>query len=394
MTKTSRNILWFSAVIVLIAGVFVLNGGLDLSSKKISDSPVAQEQVQDESSKNPAKLAQLVPSEFDIAATLLAGKVPASGVPDGIGKKDWDDFVAVVEPNWNQYNKSIGLPMKEWASQEITTDNPTVFYPFSGPDFTTLYQLYPNQQHYIMSALQKAEKLIDLRALSPKAADQTLEVLSSAWKSYGHDGFFVTEYLYKYLSTNNVRIGATTLIATFLNLQNFSIRRIVPIQVGEQGEIKEIGEDGPWNSVRFYLVKDGREVKLDYVRMDLSDDGFAKSPQDLLFIKAAVKNPVVFKAASHLPQHREFAIIKQSVLESSPSVVQDETGIGYADLNKNFDTTLYGQFVKAHKVFTKFNQDLAKAYQERADEKPLPFRVGYYKDGTYSLVVAKRKVIQ
>jgi hypothetical protein len=393
MSKTSRNTLWLFICLALIVGVFVFSDGVEHLWKKPVVALV-QDRGQDQPAPNPAKLAQLEPSQYDMAATLLAGKVPASGLPEGLGKKDWEEYVAIVTQNWGQYNRSIGQPMKEWATLEIKTDSSTVFYPFSGPDFTTLYQLYPNQQHYMMSALQKAEKLIDLRALNPKAADQTLEVLSSAWKSYGHDGFFVTEYLYKYLSTNNVRIGATTLIATFLNLQNFSIRRIVPIQVGEQGEIKELPEEGPWNSVRFYLIKDGREVMLDYVRMDLSDDGFAKSPENYAFIKSAVKNPVVFKAASHLPQHREFALIKQAVLESSPSVVQDETGIGYADLNKNFDTTLYGQFVKAHKVFTRFNHDLAKAYQDRTDEKPLPFRVGYYKDGTYSFVVAKRKVIQ
>lgn len=385
MTKNSRNSLLFLSFLILILGVVGFN--------YLKNTPQEPPRIEPEQVVKTAEIPQ-VPTEFDIAATLLTGRVPASGVPEGVGQKDWEEFANIIAQNWGQYNERIGIPMKDWASKEIATDSPVVFYPFSGPDFTTLYQLYPNEQHYIMSALQKAEKLIDLRTLSPKAADQTLEVLGSAWKSYGHDGFFVTEYLYKYLSTNNVRIGATTLIASFLSLQNFSIRKIVPIQINDQGEIKEIAEDEPWNSVRFYLSKDGREVLLDYVRMDLSDEGLNKSPGNYAFIKNETKNPVVFKAASHLPQNQAFSLIKKAVLENAPSIVQDETGIGYSDLNKGFDTVLYGHFVKAHKVFTKYNQDLAKAYTQRDDEKPLPFRLGYYKDGTYSVIVAKRKLIQ
>lgn len=386
MTRLTRNISLFIFFLALIVGGVFL-------AQLFQPKPVISPTIDPEQGVKIAEIKQ-EPSQFDIAATLLAGKVPASGVPEGIGRQDWEDFASIVHKNWTEYNDKIGTPMKLWASKEISTNSSTVFYPFSGPDFTTLYQLYPNEQHYIMSALQKAERLIDLNTLSPKAADQTLEVLGSAWKSYGHDGFFVTEYLYKYLSTNNVRIGATTLIATFLNLQNFSIRKIIPIEVTVEGQINELTEAGPWHSVRFYLTKDGKDVLLDYVRMDLSDEGLIKNPGDYAFIKNETKNPIVFKAASHLPQNYGFRMIKHAVLENAPSIVQDETGIGYADLSNSFDTELYGHFVKSHKVFTKFNQDLAKAYQQRDDEKPLPFRVGYYKDGTYSFVVAKRKVIK
>jgi hypothetical protein len=326
------------------------------------------------------------------AAALLAGKVlPETTLPENLKGNDWNAFAALTQSNWAQYSKAIGEPMKVWSATEVKTDQKTIFYPFSGPDFTTLYQLFPNQDHYIMSALQPAEKLIDLGALSPKSANQTLEVLSSAWKSFGHDGFFVTEYLYKYLSTNNVRIGATSLIATFLHLQNFSIQKIVPIQVNEQGVIEELKDEDRWYSVRFYLKKDGRPVVLDYVRMDLSDQGFKDSPGNAIFFKESSKNPVVFKAASHLPQHGHFTFVAKTVTETAPMIVQDETGIGYGKLNQYYETTLYGEFVKSYKVFSSFNRELAAAYKERSDEKPLPFRVGYFKDGTYAMIVAKRK---
>ena len=328
---------------------------------------------------------------LNATADLLIGKSADSNPPDAIDASEWKQFSALIDKNWHQYSTNIGLPMKDWAKTEVTTDKDTVFYPFSGPDFSTLYQLYPNQSHYIMTALQPAEKLVDLSKLSKKSASQTLEVLSSAWNSFGGDGFFVTEYLYKYISKNNVRLGASSLISTFLRLQGFSIQKIIPIEVASDGQLVEKTPEDSWKSVRFYLLKDGRRVTLDYVRMDLSDKGLEESPQNYEFFKKSAQNPVVLKAASHLPQHPLFKKVTAAILENAPSIVQDETGIGYLALNEVYDTVLYGDFKRAYKVFANYNRDLAKAYEARNDEKPLPFRVGYFKGGTYALIVAKRK---
>jgi hypothetical protein len=377
------------ALVVLVA-VAVIGLGVNIAlNKKVDSSQSSRQNATsvDASVDSPESI------QLNRSAALLAGKVlPGSELPEHLKNNEaWKNFANLTQQNWDQYSKAMGEPMKVWAATEVQNDQKTVFYPFSGPDFTTLYQLFPNQDHYIMSALQPAEKLIDLGALQPKSAGQTIEVLSSAWKSFGHDGFFVTEYLYKYLSTNQVRIGATSLIATFLNLQNFSIQKIVPIQVTQQGQIEELKETERWNSVRFYLKKDGRPVVLDYVRMDLSDQGFKDAPGNAIFFTESSKNPMVFKAASHLPQHGQFTFVAKTVVENAPMIVQDETGIGYAKLDQFYDTILYGDFVKAYKVFSTYNRELAAAYKERSDEKPLPFKVGYFKGGTYAMIVAKRK---
>lgn len=377
-------------IAAVLAAVAVIGFGVNFALNKKADvsKPSQQSSPSIESSIDSPESIQL-----NRAAALLAGKVlPGTELPEHLqNNESWKSFANLTAQNWDQYSKAMGTPMKSWAATEIKNDQKTVFYPFSGPDFTTLYQLFPNQDYYIMSALQPAEKLVDLSSLSAKSTNLTIDVLSSAWKSFGHDGFFVTEYLYKYLSTNQARIGATSLIATFLSLQNFSIQKIVPIQVTEQGKIEELNDAERWMSVRFYLKKDGRPVVLDYVRMDLSDQGFKDAPGNAIFFTESSKNPMVFKAASHLPQHGHFTFVAKTVVENAPMIVQDETGIGYGKLSQYYDTTLYGDFVKAYKVFSSFNRELADAYKERSDEKPLPFRVGYFKGGTYAMIVAKRK---
>jgi hypothetical protein len=332
-----------------------------------------------------------IPSTIDLTVDLITGNTLQQDNPANLKQEEWKQFNQLIQTNWSGYSTKIGKPMMSWSAAEVQTNAKNVFYPFSGPDFTTLHQIYPQAEHYVMIAQQRGERLVNLSELTPTAASQTLEVFSSAWKSFGTDGFFVTEYLFKYISTNKVKIGATTLIASFAHLDDFSIQKIVPISIEQDGSVIELAEDQSWDSVRFYLLKNDKPVTLDYVRMDLSNDGMKENPHHLAFFRESAKAPILLKAASHLPQNLGFTMIRDEILAQSPLIVQDETGLDYRPLNEKFNTVLYGKFVTAHKVFTSYNTELAKAYQVRNDEKELPFRVGYYKDGNYALIVATRK---
>ena len=330
-------------------------------------------------------------SEYDKVIDLLTGNYLQQKTPKNLKEDDFSSYSQVVKYNWNSYTKKMGQPMMNWSAFEINQSVKKVFYPFSGPDFTTAYQLFPHADHYVMVAQQRGERLVDLTKLNRFEAIQAMNVFSSAWNSFGQDGFFVTEYLFKYISQHQVKIGATTLIASFAHLHQFSIEKIIPLRLNAFGELEELSTDAPWDSVRFYLTKDNHQVILDYVRMDLSNHGMVEAPQQVTFFEAAAKSAILLKAASHLPQNKSFTIVRDAMLKNAPLVVQDETGIDYSPLNQTFDTVLYGRFIKPYRVFSNYNRELAKAYLTRQDEKPLPFRVGYFKDGNYALIVATRK---
>jgi len=380
----------FSALFIASALTFLL-WHLNKNQEKIVDQPQQVISPKQSVTSEDSSPQYQIPSKIDLTVDLITGNTLAQNKPDNVNQEEWQKINELIQSNWSNYFNKMGKPMLRWSSTEVHSDAKKVFYPFSGPDFTTLYQIYPEADHYVMSAQQRGERLVDLSQLSPSAASQTMEVLSSAWKSFGSDGFFVTEYLFKYISTNKVKIGATTLIASFAHLHQFSIQKIVPISIDSNGTIRELSEDQSWDSVRFYLVKNNRPVILDYVRMDLSNDGMKDNPAQLKFFGESAKSPLLLKAASHLPQHQGFTMIRDEMLNNAPMIVQDETGIDYQPLNKQFNTVLYGSFVKAYKVFSTYNTDLAKAYKQRDDEKQLPFRIGYFKDGNYALIVATRK---
>ena len=341
----------------------------------------------------PAATPALSASQLQDLATLLTGKEPASGLPSAIRDNlKWKIYTKEVQNNWAEYTQKIGVPMENWAKQHINNSADTVFYPFSGPDFTTVYQLFPEAKRYVMVAMQHAGRPMDLGGYSPLITDQSLEQLISAWQLYGTHGFFVTSYLDRYFYASQGKIGASTFIAIFLKLQGFDIERATPIRVGAQGEVEELSQDTPvWNSVRFNATKNGKPIVLDYLRMDLSNEGLQAAPQNIKFVQDMSVNPTLFKAASHLPQNANFNIIARAVMERAPLIVQDETGIIYTPLSQQFDTTLFGKFTIPHHAFLGYQADLIRAYAQRTDIQPLSFRVGYYKDGNYVLIVARRK---
>ncbi len=327
------------------------------------------------------------------AAILLAGQQPVTGLPPAIAESPrWAAFAKEVTANWTRYNQKIAEPMSQWALAELSGISNTVFYPFSGPDFVTVHQLFPTAQRYVMMAMQNAERPLDLANIAPDLLEPSLGVLTSAWQHFGENGFYVTEYLEKYLYSTRANIGASTFIVSFLSLQGFEIERVVPIQVAADGTLQEMSPDTPrWRSVRIQASKQGKPIIIDYLKIDLSNAGLQATPENLMLINTLTTNPVLFKAASHLPQNVGFNVIANQVLAQSPLIVQDETGLSYSTLIRAHQVALFGKFVVAHHAFTSYHTDLAKAFAQRSDIKPLNFRFGYFKDGNYALMVAVRK---
>lgn len=324
----------------------------------------------------------------------LAGQTPARTFQDEATQTAWQDYAAAVRLNWQQYRERMAEPMRQWASSEVPAASDVVFYPFSGPDFATLDNVFPKANRYVMIAMQRAERPVDLLRLKPQSAQQTIEVLTEAWQHYGRDGFFVTEYLDRYLTRNHVRIGASTFLLTFFQLKGYQVTDIQPIRVTDQGAIEVMPADTrEWLSVRFSLVREGTPVVVDYLRMDLSDKGLSQSPGHHALVRQLARHPSLLKAASHLPQNKTFSMVAQAMLEEGRFILQDETGLKYTRLNDQFETVLYGRFEKAHGAFPSYHRDLARAFTERKDIRPLNFRVGYYKDGNYVLIAARRRGI-
>jgi hypothetical protein len=113
---------------------------------------------------------------------------------------------------------------------------------------------------------------------------------------------------------------------------------------------------------------------------------------DRRWLERVAAHPVLIKAASHHLQEPDFSILRDTLLANAPLVVQDETGLEYGVLADTFSVRLYGKFTRPHRSFDQgFQRSLAAAYAKDVRAKPLPFRVGYEKEGGSVLQLAVRE---
>ena len=345
-----------------------------------------------------ASRADPTPS-FDHTARILAG-LDKDGVANEKGEQKLvDGFAKVAVKKWAEYMKRIGTPMMAWGKTELKqVQGETIFYPFAGPDFPTVAQLYPDAGRYVLVALQTGGRAPKLENLELKALTEFIAVFKRGWTDFANRGFFRTDDLKADTGKEHTLEGITPVLMAFASASGFKVTNVEPIRIKAGGGDVEIhpgsrDEVATWDSVRLSLERpDGRKVTLDYVWLDLSD-GYLKAHADAkAWIAVMSKERVFTKAASHLMQKSFFAIVRDTILAAAPSVVQDETGLDYGDLQKGFTVTLYGKFSAAHHLFQAgVQRALVAAYKKKDDVKPVKFRFGYDKDAGSCIQVAVRK---
>jgi hypothetical protein len=287
-----------------------------------------------------------------------------------------------VSANWNAYESKIGRPMQKWACSELAEDDGvTVFYPFSGPDLPTVVHLYPDADRYVLVSIEKAEAPPQSR----RDSEGYLAAFVKAWRLYGTLGFFRTEDL------EGANSGMTGPLMAFAALLGFQVESVEPIRLEKGAQDFAPSPGAEWDSVRLTLRKGGRQVLVDYVRMDLRDGWLKQVAHERNWLDLMASNPTVIKAASHLPQDPEFTVLRDSILRNAPTIVQDETGIAYDMLAQEFAVRLYGRFTRANGLFNGRHSSLATAYRVGGAAKPLPFLFGYEKDAGPAVQVAVRK---
>lgn len=330
------------------------------------------------------------------SARLLAGL--SVDPPSSVATRAAQAQARRLAPIVKEYVDDTGTPMQAWAATELSSAaGQTVFYPFSGPDFLTIHRLYPAASRYVLVALQEGGPPPVVERMSERTAQATLRVHANAIQSFTQKGFFITAKLGKGYSVPGAWTGITGMLMAFAAIEGFEVIHAAPLSLVHGNDDVVVGSPDDravedWNSVRLTLRgSDGKIVLLDYLDLDLSNTGLPHGSPALAFIERSATEHVLIKAASHLPQFPPFFELRDVLLERSRELVQDETGVRYADLTERFSTTLYGRFVGVNRLFDPRPQRALKAaYQQRTDIKPLPFGIGYHKPAGSCLIVARR----
>lgn len=307
------------------------------------------------------------------------------------------DYTSTVDAWWNRFDERIGTPMTAWALEHLQQTDGTVFYPFSGADFTSVHRFYPHATRYVLVALEPGGRMPDLVA-SEEDTVAILRIFTASMKDFQRRGYFITGEMGERFSYGGTPFeGITPVLAMSAEREGFEVGEIRPIRVSDDGSDVVAHEGDPsdrrtWRSVRIELTRrsDGSPVLLDYLRLDLSNDNLDEDAADHAFVTAMSQYPVLVKVASYLLQYGSFSTIREAILANAPTVVQDDSGIDYAVLSEHFEVQLFGDFERPHFEFQESLQaSLAQAYDEQDSER-LPFRFGYWKDGLWCLQYATR----
>jgi hypothetical protein len=291
------------------------------------------------------------------------------------------DNKIIADESWAVYQKDHGHAMTEWAKTEIKfSGTGTVFYPFSGPDFVTVNQLYPDADRYVMVAMQAAGEPALLAPMSPDRAQHFQTKFLREWKRFAYNAFFITAELEADRYAKSTHIGITTILITFALYSGYDVAELYPIAY-DSASGQFIKAAAPWTSVRLVLKKNGKTVALDYVSLDLSDQNLLVKESMRGWLSHMTQHPMLVKAASHLLQDGNFIVLRDMIVKNAPMVVQDETGVDYAHLKKIGKVDLFGGFSLPFEQFSPHKQQsLAQAYRQATELKPMPFAFSYNKE--------------
>jgi len=345
----------------------------------------------------------------DDTARLLAGLAASENAGAVAAEPLIVDYRTNVGTMWQSYEKSRGAAMSEWArSASAGGDAPVVFYPFGGADFMTVQRLHPRATHYTLVAREPAGALPDLT--ETERLEERLAPFLQASHQFTTFGYFATAALRRFSKRRGEIEAISGILALSAARAGYAVRSIEALAFDEKAhEYRPVaaGVDTDWESIRLTLERgDGETVVLDYVVLDLQDEHLSEHESQADWIRRQAGNHTFLKAAGHALQTPSFSITARAILNHAPSILQDESGLGYPALNRSFEVRLFGTFEGMsthlfdaqkksgkgiHEQTLGAEAALIEAYAERTDVEPLPFKLGYAKAAGSSVQYGVRR---
>lgn len=324
---------------------------------------------------------------LDQVARYVAGLPQAHSGPYSALEQEpgWQTFKAEMDSGWAKMNRSRLDSMRAWRVREVAPklkDSLWLFYPFSGPDFLHAHVLFPDAQGYIMAALEPVTQVPDLLSLEQKQRGMFLDTLGNSLRDVMSKSFFLTLNMRKHFRYIRgvlpvfffflTRTGHEMMGLDFLVLDSVGRETLVPFR-------ELAGRSTQGFRLAFRPAGGGKTRDLYYFSTDISDRGMATKQSGLeSFVQSRRPHNTFLKSASYLMHNDWFSNIRSLIVSGSAALVQDDTGIPYTFLKRQYNGWMYGQYVRPVRPFHERDKqpDLDSAF--RTSAKPLPFSLGYH----------------
>lgn len=386
-----------SSMVIATLGIISCGGSTENKTQK-------QDTVKTDTAK---KAVATFDRKYNDYARFIAGLAPNAGSSmakyDSI--KQVKEHAVQFGNRWDEMDKNRLSLMRKWAKEELhpkVDENLNTFYPFSGPDFLHVVQFYPNSKKYLFLANEMVGNVPEFEKMNQT---QVLNYLNSIEKALGdifRRSYFITSYMGSQIPAVK---GVIPVFMVFFARTGHELMNVELITLDAAGNSVARSQNPKGVSgVRFTFCPAGKydDVRtLEYFNTDISNvgtsgkGGLKARPEMVKHIEAFGKANTFVKAASYLLHYETFSTIKDLTQAKSVSLLQDDTGIPYRFLAKDFQYYLFGKYTIPVKNFSAsghYQKDLAKLYADSTKVKSLPFSLGYHwqdKNQNYMLFVRK-----
>ncbi|WP_151087613.1 hypothetical protein [Hymenobacter baengnokdamensis] len=336
-------------------------------------------------------------------ANYLAGLPPAAGSPLATlsAQPAWQAFAKDQNKSWAKYRATHTNRMSRWAATELDSvrqATPTLFYPFSGPDFLNAFTLFPDSRTYVLVGLEPVGSV-------PTQANLDNPVLLSAVKkslwSVLNFSFFRTNDMAVDLKSVNLD-GAVPLIMLFAARTGNHLQSVRPVQLDAQGQLHAVadttrapGSKAIQGAELKLQAADGSAKTIYYFSADLSDWKLTSKDAPLRYVRSLGPLTTYVKSATYLMHKSYFSKIRNLILAQSQYILQDDSGIAMKYFPKtDWQFTYYGTYKRPINLFAKqYQPELTTAYHDSLHRaRPLPFGTGYnWRQTDSNLLLARRK---
>ncbi len=390
-----------SAFFSTAVGTLLLLQGCNSGENVGKNNTISNEnqQIQDRITKPVDPLAKFdkeKSTKLTDTAKLLAGMEVDSQSPVAKVQKNpgWNSHQNYYKNAWSKLENKQLAKVRKWTDKElekINSKSPSLFYPFSGPDFLYAYALFPKAKEMVLIGLEPVGKVPDLAQLSANQSDTVLRQARSSLSEILRFSFFRT----KDMKVDLRKQGVLPILYVFMARTKNRILDLQYIGLDKNANVGQF-EKGMVPGVKIAFVPEGESKprNLYYFSTDLSNSGLKNHPQITKFVNK-LDNPVTYlKAASYLMHNVSFSNIRDMILANSSYLLQDDSGmpLNSFDISK-WDLKFYGNYTRPIGLFSnRYQSDLRRIYASNQDIKPLDFGIGYkFGVNQSNLMLAKTK---
>lgn len=274
--------------------------------------------------------------------------------------------------------------VRNWAASTLPPEvhgAEVLYYPFSGPDVLYPAALFPRARRMLLTGLEPVGAPPAAEDFESAQLADSLGELRRSLVSLLGQSFFVTAQMQQQFDQNRFR-GVTPILMLLLARSGFAIESATAVVLGADGRLCARAFDDLVDNagveIRYRRMDDTRARSLVYLRVDLSDAGLSAMPGYAAHVRQFGVQASYVKSASYLMHTTDFSDIRDLLLEASPAVLQDDSGIPYRQFTpERWQATLHGQYQAAAKGFTGHTQADLRAAFAAAPASPLPFWIGY-----------------